>query len=396
MSSVPDLSYSRLNPAERTLFGPDLSNASPRARQGLIAMLQGATDPEFLRVVEQARALLRELWRTENADTFLIPGAEEAGLECVLVNLLEPGDAVLVCVAGLAGERIAEAAGQIGAEVARLDVPWGGIVTPEALAAALEEQPARLVVVVHGDGSSGVLQPLPELVAAAHEHGALVAADLCSTTGVVEVRVDEWGLDAAWAGSQKGLSAYPGLALTTFGPRARQRFGERTVAPRSWYFDLDGLRSFADEDRRHQTLPAPLIFALTEVLQLAHEQSMEYREGRHRNRRDALVAALEELGLEVLGEPQHRLPSVTVVRVPEQVDGDRIRARLLAPFRIDIGGGVGQWEGAVWRIGILSHSAQPSFLVQFISLLEILLEDEGYPIPHPGEAVRVVVRTLDP
>jgi aspartate aminotransferase-like enzyme len=171
---------------------------------------------------------------------------------------------------------------------------------------------------------------------------------------------------------------------------------QRTTAVASWYFDLDGLRSYASEQRRHQTVPAPLVFALTEVLQLAREQSMSYREGRHRNRRDALVAALETLELEVLSDPGHRLPSVTVVRIPDGVDGERVRKGLLNPFRIDIGGGLGRWENSVWRIGMLSHSAQPSFIVAFVSAFEILLASEGYPIPSPGAAVRAAVKALEP
>jgi alanine-glyoxylate transaminase / serine-glyoxylate transaminase / serine-pyruvate transaminase len=390
------LSFRRLNPAERTLFGPDLSNASPRARQGLIAMLQGAADPDFVAVFEEARTLLRSLWRTANEDTFIIPGTEEAGLEAVLVNLVEPGDVVLVCVGGYGGERIAEAAGRLGGRVERLETTWGTIVEPATLQQALATHAPRLVAVVHGDGSTGVLQPLPELAALAHEHDAVLAVDVSLTTAVVEVLVDEWELDACWAGSQKGLSAYPGLALVTFAGRAAERIEQRRTPVAGWYLELEGLRSLASDERRHQTLPAPLVFALTEVLQLAHEQSMEYREGRHRNRSDALVAALEALGLEVLADPEHRLPSVTVVRVPDGVDGERVRKGLLAPFRIDIGGGLGAWKNQVWRIGILSHSAQPSFLVQFVSLLEILLEREGYPIPDPGRAVRVVVDALEP
>jgi alanine-glyoxylate transaminase/serine-glyoxylate transaminase/serine-pyruvate transaminase len=390
------VSFKRLNPAERTLFGPDLSNASPRARQGLIAMLQGAADPDFAAVFTEARSLLRSLWRTSNDDTFIVPGTEEAGLEAVLVNLVEPGDVVLACVAGSGGERIAAAAGRLGARVVQLETEWGRVVEPAELRAALEAHRPRLVAVVHGEGSTGVLQPLPELAALAHDHDALFAADVALTTAVVEVLVDEWELDACWAGSQKGLSAYPGLALVTFGDRAVDRIERRRTPVAGWYLELEGLRSLATEERRHQTLPAPLVFALTEVLQLAHEQSMEYREGRHRNRSEALAAALETLGLEILADPEHRLPSVTVVRVPEGVDAERVRGRLLAPFRIDIGGGLGPLSGRVWRIGILSHSAQPSFLVQFVSLLEILLEQEGYPIPQPGRAARVAVETLEP
>lgn len=389
------ISYSRLNPSERTLFGPELSNASPRARQGLIAGLQGANDPEFLGVLEQARSLLRDLWRTENADTFIFPGSEEAGLEAVLVNLVEPGDAVAVVVAGESGERMAEAAARFGARAARVEVPWGCVLEVGELERALEVGP-QLLAVVHGEASTGVLQPLPEIVELAHQAGALVAVDLCSTTAVVDVAVDELGLDACWAGSQKGLSAYPGLALVTFGGDAVERIEARSQPVASWYVELEGLRSFERDDRRHQTLPGPLVYALTEVLQLAYEQGMEYRESRHHNRHAAVVAGLEVLGLQIRGDAEHRLPSVVVVEVPAGVDADRIRSELRSPFRIDVAGGAGRWAGEVWRVGILSHSAQPSFIVQFVSLLELLLAAEGYDVPEPGAAIRQAISILDP
>ncbi|HBY97727.1 MAG TPA: alanine--glyoxylate aminotransferase [Chloroflexi bacterium] len=393
MTSIP---YRRLNPPERTLFGPDLSNASPRARQGLIACLEGANDPDFLQVFELARTLLRNLWHTENDDTFIFAGTEEAGMEAVLVNLLEPDDTAVVGVAGYSGERLADAAERTGAQVIRVTAEWGTILTPRALEPVLAEHRPRLMVLVHGEASTGVLQPLSEIAELAHRHGALCVVDVSSTTALVEVQVDTWGLDGCWTGSQKGLSAYPGLALVTFSPRAARRVEERQTPVRSWYFDLAGLRSYASDERRHQTVPAPLIYALTEMLELAYEQSMAYREGRHRNRRDALVAALEVLGLEILASPKTRLPSVTVVRVPEGIDGERVRHGLLRPFRIDIGGGLGRWKGRVWRVGIQSHSAQPSYLVQFVSVFEYLLAQQGYPIPRPGAAVQAVIAALEP
>lgn len=390
------ITYPRLNPAERTLFGPDLSNASPRARQGLIATLQGANDPEFLGVLELARVLLRALWCTDNSDTFIFPGTEEAGLEAVLVNLIEPGDVVAVAVIGFGGERLAQAASRLGAEVVRVEAPWGSPLEPSVLARTLEERSPRLVALVHGEASTGVLQPLTELIALAHEAEALVVADLSSTTGVIDVPVDEAGLDACWAGSQKGLSAYPGLALVTFGSAAVERIESRRLPAGSWYFELAGLRSFERDDRRHQTLPNPLIYALTEMLELAYEQGMEYRESRHRNRSAAVVAALEALGLRIRSSPEHRLPSVVVVEVPDGVDPERIRTELRRQYRIDIAGGVGRWAGEVWRVGILSHSAQPSYIAQFISLLEVLLAAEGYRVPEPGAAVQTAISALDP
>ncbi len=395
-TAPPELKYDRLNPPERTLLGPDLSNASPRARQGLLACLEGAADPDFLKVYELARALLRHLWRTANSDTFMVPGSEEAGQEAVLVNLLEPGDVAVIGVAGWFGERLALAAERVGAQVVRVESEWGRPLEASALEAAVRSRHPKLLAVVHGEASTGVLQPLAGLGELAHGQGALFAVDTCSTTALVDVRVDEWGIDACWAGSQKGLSAYPGLALVSFSPRASAAVVSRSTPVASYYFDLAGLRSYNSDERHHQTVPAPILYALTEVLQLAYEQSMEYREGRHRNRRDALVAGLESLGLEVLVEPVHRLPSVTLVVVPKGVDAERVRERLVRPFRIEIGGGLGRWRGSVWRIGIMSHSAQPSHLVQLVSALDWLLGQEGYRVPQPGVAVREAIARLEP
>ena len=391
-----EITYRRLNPSERTLLGPDLSNPSPRARQGLIATLLGANDPEFLGVFEHARSLLRDLWRTDNSDTFIFPGSEEAGAEAVLANLIEPGDTVAAAVIGFAGERLGQAAERMGADVVRMEAEWGSPLQPETLERALAEHRPRLVVLAHGDSSTGVLQPLADLVELAHESGALVAVDLTSTTAIVDVPVDELGLDACWTGSQKGLSAYPGLALVTFGSEAAERIEARRRPVASWYFELEGLRNFEGDERRHQTVPAPLVYALTEMLELAYEQGMDYREGRHHNRQAALIGAFETLGLRIRSSPEHRLPSVVVVEVPERIDPEGIRSDLRRLYRIDVAAGLGRWAGEVWRVGIQSHSAQPSYLVQLVSVLEVLLAAEGYPIAEPGAAVQALTGALDP
>ncbi len=390
------IEYKRLNPPERTLIGTDLSNASPRARQGLIACLQGATDPSFLDVLNLAQDLLRDLWRTENQDTFIFPGTEEAGMEAVLVNLLEPDDIALVGVAGYGGQRLADAAERTGARVIRLEVSPGHVIPDAMVEAALKVHKPRLVGLVHGEASTGVHQSLANIARLAHQNGALCVADVCSTTALVEVKVDEWGLDACWSGSQKGLSAYPGLALVTFGTRAADTVRQRKTPVRSYYFELDGLRSFAKDERRHQTFPAPLLYALTEVLQLAYEQSMTYRVSRHINRRDALVAALETLGLEVLAPPENRLASSVVVLVPNGIDADKLRQGLLTPYRLDVGSGLGALKGKALRFGIQSHSAQPGFLIQAVAVLEYLLAEQGYTVPKPGAAVDKLLGLLDP
>lgn len=388
--------YKRLNPPERMLLGPDLSNASPRARQGLIAVLEGAGDPSFLKVMEEALTLLRWLWGTENQDTFIIPGSEETALMAGLANLIEPGDAVVVSVAGFFGQRLAETAARLGAKVVPILADPGQAVDPEVIRDALRAQDARLLAVLHGDGSTGVEQPLDGLGKLAREHGALLLVDSRWTTGALDLNIHRLGIDVCVAGSQKAISAYPGLGLVTFSPRAVEARQRRHSPVVDWTLDLDNLRDYAREERAVQTIPAPLVYAFTEMLQLAYEQDMRYRISRHVNRRDALVAGLEALNLELYAKPGYRLPTVTTVMVPAGIDQDRVREQLLNPYRIDIGGGLGELRGQLWRIGIMSHSAQPTYLLSFLTLLEVILEKEGYSIPKRGSAVRALLDNLEP
>ncbi len=388
--------YGRLNPPERTLFGPDLSNASPRAHQGLTAVLQGANDPSFLKVLHEAQALLRHLWRTTNEDTYLIPGSEETALEAALANVLEPGDTVVVGSAGFFGERMAEVAERLGTRVVRVDAEPGQAVQTAALEDALAHHQPKALAILHGDGSTGVEQPLAGLGDLAHAHDALLVVDARWTLGALDLPVDRLGIDVCLAGSQKALSAYPGLGLLTFSPRAAALYEKRQRPVSIWSLDLSHLRMYRSDERAAQTMPAPLVYALTEMLQLAYEQGMEYRIRRHVNRRDALVLGLETLGLRLYADPAFRLPTVTAVWVPDGIDADHVRERLRTPYRFDIGGGLGALHKRLWRVGIMSHSAQPTFLLSFITLLEIVLQEEGHPIREQGDAARVLLTHLDP
>jgi alanine-glyoxylate transaminase/serine-glyoxylate transaminase/serine-pyruvate transaminase len=391
-----EVRYGRLNPPERTLLGPDLSNPSPRARQALINILQGATDPSFLGVVEEALSLLRFAWGTSNPDTFLIPGTDETALECALVNLLEPGDTAVVAIAGFFGERMAQMAERTGARVVRVAATPGRAVDPADLEAALSRSPVKLLAVLHGDGSTGVEQSLAGLSGLAHRYGALLLVDARWTLGALDLQLDALEIDTCTAASQKGLSAYPGLGLVTFSERAAEAHQRRRHAVASWSLDLENLRRYRSEERPYQTMPAPIVYALTEMLQLAYEQNMSYRIRRHVNRRDALIVGLEALGLSIYADPSCRLPTVTGVRVPEGIDQDRVREKLRTQYRIDIGGGLGDLRGKLWRIGIMSHSAQPTFLLGLITLLEIVLAQEGYPIVTEGAASRALLAHLEP
>ncbi|MCC6805006.1 MAG: alanine--glyoxylate aminotransferase family protein [Anaerolineae bacterium] len=390
------IQYRRLNPPERMLLGPDMSNASPRAHQGLIAILEGATDPSFLKVVDEALALLRWLWGTSNTDTFLIPGSEETALEAALVNALEPGDVAVVGVCGFFGERMAQAAERTGAAVVRVVAEPGKAVSDAALEAAVTQHRPKLVAVLHGEGATGIEQPLTHLARIAHDAGALLLVDTRWTISALDFRVDELEIDLCVAGSQKAISAYPGLGLITFSKRAAAAVASRKTPVGSWSLDLGNLRLYRTDERAAQTFPAPILYALTELLQLTYEQGMTYRAVRMVNRRDAVVAGLEALGLRIFADPQFRLSTVTAALVPDGIDQDQIRHKLLAPYRIDIGGGLGDMKGKLWRIGVLGHSAQPTFLLSLINLLESLLREKGYPVQEPGKAGETLLAHLDP
>lgn len=390
------IQYKRLNPPERTLLGADMSNASPRAHQGLIAILEGATDPSFLKVVDEALELLKHLWDTQNADTFLIPGSEETALEAALVNALEPGDTAVVGVSGFFGERMAQAAERTGARVVRVVAEPGKAVTDDAFEQAVNEHRPKLVAVLHGEGATGIEQPLTNLGRIAHAVDALVLVDSRWTISALEFSVDQLEIDICVAGSQKAISAYPGLGLITFSPRAADAYVRRKTPVVSWLHDLANLRLYRSEERAAQTVPAPIIYALTELLQLVYEQGMKYRAQRMVNRRDAVVAGLETLGLHVYAHPDSRLSTVTAVRVPEGIDQDEMRGRLLSPYRIDIGGGLGDLKGKLWRIGVMGHSAQPTFLLSLITLMEIILQEKGYRVGEPGKAGEALLASLEP
>jgi len=394
--STNSIRYGRLNPPERTLLGPDLSNPSPRARQGLIGILEGAADPAFLKVIDEALSLLRCVWGTQNNDTFLISGSEEIALEAALFNVIEPGDRVVVGVTGFFSERLAQTAERAGAQVIRVIADRGKAVPTAAFEKALQQHPVKLLAVLHGDGSTGIQQPISELGGLANQYGALLLADTRWTLGALELGLDSVGVDLSVAGSQKALSAYPGLGLITFSPRAAEAYERRRAPVLSWSLDLRQLRQFRSDERAAQTLPSPILYAFTEMLQLAYEQGMAYRVQRHINRRDALVLALEALGLTVYADPDYRLPTVTAVGVPDGLDAERVRDKLRNPYRIDIGRGVGELRGKVWRLGIMSHSAQPTFLLSLVTLLEAILREEGFPIRETGAAARTLLSHLDP
>lgn len=345
-----------LNVPERTLLGPGPSGVDPRVLRAMSAPVIGHLDPVFFRVMNETMELLRGVFETRNELTLPISGTGSAGMEAAVVNLLEPGDRAVVGVHGLFGARLADAAGRIGADVVKVEAPWGRPLDPKAVEEALTGG-AKLLAVVHAETSTGVLQPLEPLAALARRYGALLLVDAVTSLGGLSVKVDALGIDACFAGTQKCISAPPGLAPFTLGDRALAALSVRKAKVASWYLDLTMVRSYWGTERfYHHTAPVTMIYGLREALRLIAEEGLEARCLRHVETWQALVRGLEALGLEFLVEREHRLPTLTAVRVPPGVDEAAVRRRLLDEYNIEIGGGLGPLKGQIWRIGLMGHS----------------------------------------
>jgi alanine-glyoxylate transaminase/serine-glyoxylate transaminase/serine-pyruvate transaminase len=366
--------YLDLNTAPRILLGPGPSMVHPRVLRALSMPVVGHLDPQFLAVMDDVRDLLRAVFQTNNALTIPVSGTGSAGMEAALVNFIEPGDAVLVCVAGYFGERIAEIASRTGAELTRLDVPWGEAFTAAKLDAALSAKPAKLVAIVHGETSTGVLQPLEEIAATVHRHGALLLVDTVASLGGVPFSADELGVDICYSGSQKCLSCPPGLAPITVGPRADEVLAHRRTKVQSWYLDLTLVRRYWGTDRvYHHTAPVNLNFALRESLRLVCEEGLGQVHARHAAMAELLWEGLADLGLDLLVPEPLRLPTLTTVRVPEGVEDAVVRRRLLDEYNIEIAGGLGAFKGRAWRIGLMGHSARPENVLALLGALKRVL-----------------------
>jgi alanine-glyoxylate transaminase/serine-glyoxylate transaminase/serine-pyruvate transaminase len=335
----------------------------------------GHLDPHFLGVMEETMRDLRGLFCTANHHTIPMSGTGSAGLETIMLNLLEPGDEAVVAVIGYFGERLAEMARRAGAVVRTLEAPPGDVVSPERFEAELRRRPAKLVALVHAETSTGAWQPVAEVAEIAHRYGALIAVDCVTSLGGVPVEIDGWDVDAAGSCSQKCLGAPPGLGPVTFGPRAIAAARGRRAKPSTWYFDLGLLFQYWGEaegakDRVfHHTAPVASIYALRAALRIALEEGLSARFARHRAMHERLARGLERLGLEFFTPPAHRLPQLNVVAIPPGVDDLRVRRRLLE-MGIEIAGGFGPLQGKTWRIGLMGYNARPEAVDRLLGGLE--------------------------
>ncbi len=393
---MADSTVTRINPPYRILLGPGPSNVHPRVQMAMQAPILGYFDPYFFTIMESTANLLRTLFRTKNKVTFPLSGTGGAGMEAGFSNFLEPGDTAVIGVNGFFGERMVELAQRAGAHVVRVDAEWGKPLAPEAIEAALKAQKkVKLVAVVHAETSTGVLQPLTDISKLAKRYDALFLVDAVTSLGGHEVAIDDWGIDICYSASQKCISCPPGLAPITASDKAISILQARTRKVNTWYLDLSLLASYWSATNRlyHHTAPALMIYAFHEALVLIAEEGLEARYQRHLRHGAALQAGLEAMGLQLFAQKGHRLSSLTSVRVPPGIDELKIRQRLLNEFGIEIGGGLGQLKGQVWRIGLMGYSSSQENVLLFLSALEQLLTDSGYKM-SAGAGVAAAIQSL--
>ena len=371
--AVTSHDYDELDPPTRLLMGPGPSDVPPRVLRALGAPTLGHLDPYYLRVMNDTRELLKRAFRTENELTFPVSATGMAGMETAVVNLVEPGDEVAVCVNGVFGERMCDVAARAGATVHRIEAAWGGTIDPDAVRAALAANPAvKLVGIVHAETSTGAHQPLEDISRIVRDHDALLLVDAVTSLGGAPLEIDGWGIDACYSGSQKCLSCPPGLAPVTFSARAIERMERRKTKVQSWYLDVSMIRSYWGGERAyHHTAPVNMTYALREALRMVHEEGLEARWARHERHHRALRAGLEALGLRYV--PERSLPMLNAVHVPEGVDDAATRRALLEQHGIEIGGGLGPVKGKAWRIGLMGASCTRRHVTALLGALGTML-----------------------
>jgi len=359
----------------RILMGPGPSNVDARVLQAMALPPIGHLDPEFINIMERIKTMLREVMLTDNELTIPVSGTGSAGMEAALCNLIEPGDRCVVCVHGVFGGRMAEICARYGGEVVTVEAPWGQPTDPDDVSQALADGATKLVAIVHAETSTGVLQPLEEISRITHQAGALLVVDTVASLGGHPVRVDEWGIDVCYSGTQKCLSIPPGLAPITFSPEAVAALDSRKTKVANWYLDMSMVRHYWGEERTyHHTAPINALYGFHEGLRLVLAEGLEARWSRHQANHELLVAGLAEMGLEILPDPKYRLWSLNAVRIPEGVDDVAVRQRLLNEYNIEIGGGLGDLKGKVWRIGLMGASSTPNNVLMLLGALNEILD----------------------
>ena len=383
------------HPPKRILLGPGPSDVHQRVLDAMARPTLGHLDPKFCDMMEEMKTLLRYAFQTENQLTFPLSAPGSVGMETCFVNLVEPGDKVIVCSNGVFGRRMAENVKRSRGELVMVEDAWGTAVDPQKLEDALKANPdTKVVAFVHAETSTGVESDAKLLTEIAHRYGALVICDAVTSLACIPLLVDEWGIDAIYSGSQKGLSCTPGLSPVSFGERAIARIKQRTSVVQSWFMDLNLVMGYWGDSQGgakrtyHHTAPINALYGLHESLVMLAEEGLEPRWKRHRHDHQGLVAGLEAMGLKLLVAEKSRLPQLNSVMVPEGINEPQVRADMLNKHNIEIGAGLGDLAGRIFRIGLMGTSSSQQNVITCLVALESVLAEQGWKV-EVGAAVTV-------
>ncbi|WP_219006925.1 pyridoxal-phosphate-dependent aminotransferase family protein [Aquimarina litoralis] len=369
--------YKELTTSNRILMGPGPSDAHPRVLKAMSTPLIGHLDPEFVTIMDEVKTMVQDTFMTKNQMTFVVSAPGSAGMETCLVNLLEPGDEAIICINGVFGGRMADIAERCGATVHKVEVAWGTVITPEDIKKALDicKKP-KLVALVHAETSTGTLQPLEEISDLVHNAGGLLMVDAVTSYCGMELKVDDWNIDAIYTGTQKNLSAPPGLSPVSFSDNALKALENRKTKVQSWFLDLSMVKNYWGGAKRayHHTAPVSSVYALREALRIVLAEGLENRWKRHQEVHQVLKTKLENLGFSYLVDEAYRLPNLNAVFLPDGNDEALIRKKLLNDYNIEVGGGLGAFAGKIWRIGIMGESCTLNHVNMLISALEDMKE----------------------
>jgi alanine-glyoxylate transaminase / serine-glyoxylate transaminase / serine-pyruvate transaminase len=356
------------------LMGPGPSCVPRSVYEAIGRTTIGHLDPCFLKIMDGVKEMLQKMLRTKNPMTIPISGTGSAGMEASFVNLVESGDRVLILINGVFGMRMQDVAGRLGAQVDALEFPWGTPVVVEEVEKKIRKESYSLVAVVHAETSTGVRNPVDEIGSLLEKYDTLYLVDTVTSLGGIDVRMDDWGIDALYSGTQKCLSCPPGLAPLSFSEKAMAKLNCRTTKVPNWYLDLSMIANYWGKKRvYHHTAPINMIYALYQALLVILEEGQEAVFHRHAESHEALVDGLEQLGLQMLVEKPFRLPMLNTVKCPEGIDELSVRKRLLEEFKIEIGGGLGPLAGKVWRIGLMGHTARKENVDRLLGALKTIL-----------------------
>ncbi len=368
--------FSSFHPPQRMLMGPGPSDVNPRILEALARPTIGHLDPMFIKMMDELKELLRYAFQTRNEVTIPISAPGSAGMETAFVNLVEPGDKVIVCCNGVFGKRMVENVQRCGGEAVIVEDPWGRAVDPAKVEATLKAHPdAKILAFVHAETSTGALSDAATLAALASKYNCLTIVDTVTSLGGVPLKVDEWGLDAVYSGTQKCLSCIPGLSPVTFNDKAMTKIKNRKTRVQSWFMDMNLMLGYWDGGKRayHHTAPINPLYGLHEALVMLSEEGLENAWARHRYHHEALKAGLTELGLELVVPEAERLPQLNAVRIPAGVDDAAVRKKLLDVYNLEIGAGLGESAGKLWRIGLMGYSANSRNVLYCLSALKAVL-----------------------